>query len=166
MKKRIAAALVCLVMLASLIPAVAQGNTINRLTGRELSIYQALEAQIMDVAAGVQTSTEFILPSSAVPMDQAGYSAEELGVNAVVEDDMVTEDAVNAMIQLVTFDFSAIVQTLMASHPFEMYWYDKSGAVEVYFGISAYDEGNGWMACLDEDEALVLCLPVAEETFS
>ncbi len=163
MKKRIAAALVCVVMLASLIPAVAQGNTVNRLTGRELSIYQALEAQVIEVAAGVRSSTEFVLPASAVPLEQEGYSAEELGVSAIVEDDAVTEEAVTAMTQLAMFDLPAVMRLLIASHPFEMYWYDKTAQIDVYFGVAAYDAGEGWMACMDENEALMICLPVAEE---
>jgi len=163
MKKRIAAALVCVVMLIGLIPAVAQANTINRLTGRDLSIYEALEAQITEVAAGVRTCTELAVPASAVPMDQEGYSAEELGVSAIVEDEDITQEAADALSQLVTFDLYAILQMLMATHPYEMYWFDKTGQVDVYFGVSAYDEGDGWRACLSEDGALLICLPVAVE---
>lgn len=96
-----------------------------RLTGINKTLYDKLYLLIADVAAGKQESTVFSFPAEEV-YGQAAFTAEDLGVDALVSGGVFTEEAKAAVGRLVqSFDSVLIVQALLDDCPYELYWYDK-----------------------------------------
>ncbi len=73
------------------------------LTGINAVLYDALLADVIDVAAGICSSTEFV------------YTAEDLGLPEEISNE-----------ELNSINLDAIMSKLAADHPYELYWYDKT----------------------------------------
>lgn len=104
-----------------------RGGTKN-LTGVNKIVYDRLVPMIQKVASGSATSTAFTvsLSLSELGLKKADWTAQELGVSALVVNGKVDSDSVNpAACKLVGLDPGLIIETLMYNYPYEMYWYDK-----------------------------------------
>lgn len=108
----------------------------STLDGLDANIYTVLKDRIAAVAAGEAASTEFLLTWEDLGL-QTTWTAEELGVEAFLVFNSETGEwglapGVEAAIQAKTaFDLKAIVDSLLADCPYELYWYDKSQAISV-----------------------------------
>lgn len=110
----------------------------GRLQGSTRSVYLALRPMIAEVAEGNRSSTAFEIPFEDVGMKTV-FTAEELGVAAIIVDGAFADDALQAASQYLAVDFAAIVKLLLANAPYELYWYDKTAGVQYSTGgFSAY----------------------------
>ena len=105
-----------------------------RLQGAERVIYLKLKEYISKVAAGEQwdpstessvISTEFTIPVEEMGFDTISWTAEELGVDAIVENGAITAEARQAADRKVAFDFRKILTALLSDCPYELFWYAK-----------------------------------------
>ena len=109
----------------------------NKLRGANAVFYNQLSAMISKVAAGEIVSTEFSIDSSLLNLTKTSWTAEELGVNSIIDQNQISEEAQNAVNEAIGFDFDLLMNTLLADHPYELYWYDKTRGVSLVSGYSA-----------------------------
>ncbi len=103
-------------------------ETGKRLTGVNRLVYDKLVPLISSVASGERESTKFSVPVSELNLTQNGWTAEELGVDSLYDDSQqISSAAFNAMLEKIGFDIGTVNQALLLDHPYEMYWYDKTG---------------------------------------
>jgi len=91
------------------------------------AMYDYLKEECAKVANGEIQSTEFTLDASGIPLwNTAGYelswTAEELGVDAIVVDGNATEAAISAAQAKVVEELDAVYYALQYDCPYEMYW--------------------------------------------
>ena len=100
-----------------------------RLPEPSLSLYKALRTRVSNVAAGKDGDTAFAISYGDV--FQNTFTAEELGVNDIIIDGSITQEAKDAAMATMKQNRSEIrvteaVLCLIADSPYELYWYDKS----------------------------------------
>ncbi len=148
-----------------------QATRRSTLYGQDAVVYDLLYQCISEVAAGDRESTVFKIPVAFVLEDQyqTAYTAADLGVEAVVVDNAITEDAKNAMVGMFEYDFSLIMDALLADCPYELYWFDKTSQFYAgYPGLGASYDGNEWSVYFaavegDTEPMLSFTLKVAME---
>lgn len=96
------------------------------LQGNDRIYYEKLKEQIKKAASGNLSTTKFKITVEDLGLEGKLFTAEELGVSALVQDGRVTAEALNALSAKVSFDLSKVVQYLLADCPYELYWYDKT----------------------------------------
>ena len=121
---------------------VSAGNGLYRyeLTGNDAKAYKILKNRIHEVAFGDRTSTVFEIPFSELGVTQQYFSAADLGVDTLVANGSITDEASAAMYAMVNFDIQTIVYKLLDECPFDCYWFDKTTSVSG----SIYTIGGTW----------------------
>ena len=117
-------------VLTSVGASVRPGKTVTELT------YDRLRECVTDVADGKLNSTVF-----SVTMEDLGYqdqlfSAEELGIDAVVSNGYITTEAQKAANELINCDRSWVMYKLQADCPYELFWFDKVSGMMTYTKVS------------------------------
>jgi len=92
-----------------------------------LAAYNYLSPVICDIAAGTQTSTDITIPKESLCFT---FTFDELGVTGF-SDSNLREKVKEHM----PVDQDALVDALLFSHPYELYWYDKSAGCSMAYGI-------------------------------
>lgn len=136
MKKRWTAALLALALAVVLLPAparaaAADGSAGSRLTGPDREIYEYLKTEIIQVAQGNRTSTEFRIPN----LNSLSWTREELGI--------VGSGRNNVLAKLKekfsqTVHVEQIYNCLSADLPYELFWKNNRYSV----GQSFSQDGN------------------------
>ncbi len=108
----------------------------DSLEGITAQLYTILKSRVAEVAAGEQTSTVFSVDMSELtvndtPADEVRWTAKDLGVSTLIADGKITEEAIAALQERLPLDLDAIVRTLLADCPFDLYWYDKTVSTQV-----------------------------------
>ena len=103
-------------------PRATQGS---KLTGPEAKLYAYLKAEIAKIAKGERSSTEFLIPYTDL-FDKVEYTAEELGVSAIIVNNAITAEAQAAFVKKMAVDAGAVVSALLVDCPFDLYWFDKT----------------------------------------
>ncbi|MCR5503702.1 MAG: InlB B-repeat-containing protein [Lachnospiraceae bacterium] len=117
----------------------ALGASVTRrsyLDGARAEIYDGLKAEIDKIAAGERSSTEIVLTDLLFQQTPTEYSAEDLGISALTEDNgeggiKLTSEAKNAASEklaedLGLTDISSVIYDLLFDCPYELYWFDKT----------------------------------------
>ncbi len=129
------------------------------LKGKEAKVYEYLAKEIKKVASGQRTSTVFGIPYAQF-LDQLSYTAEDLGVEAIMKNDELTAEAEASFAQKTNIDIEAIHQALLADCPYDLYWHDKT------VGIIT-QSGGYWVSSsrlyFDEDASLTVTMYIAAE---
>ena len=107
----------------------------DRLTGRDAIYYGLLKGDIQDVAAGRRTSTTFEVTAEQLGVQGQRWTAEDLGVAAVVANGAITSEAIQALSKLLICDVDYMLDVLLADLPYDLYWYDKTVGTS-YGGMS------------------------------
>ena len=119
--------------------AASPASAGSRLTGLESSVYDMLSEKATQVANGEISTTTYTFSFTELGVDMPFYSAEELSalsgrtVTSILEDGTISAEAIEALCSTVTLDTSTVIQSLMADHPYEMYWYDKTKGCYINF---------------------------------
>ena len=108
----------------------------------EESIYQVLSAYATDIALGNRDYSVFTVTAAELGIEKTEWTAEELGVSAIVEDNKITEEAKNAVNEIMPYNLSRIMDVMIATHPYELYWFDKTKGVRTNSLISASTSGG------------------------
>lgn len=120
------------------------------LTGLEAEVYAKLKENIEAIAMGNRQSTEMTYDFSEFPdyITQFEYTAEELGIPAIVENGAISQTAMNAITEKLALKSDEIIDALVADCPYDFYWYDKTENHGVMFGyptsFNASNDGSGW----------------------
>ena len=140
MKKRIQkslCALLALIMLLSIVPvsSVSAAPAGDRLDGWNETIYNFLKTNVAAVANGDQASTEFTLSDTNGIMK---WSKEDLGVSTLISGNAIAAEAQAALTAKFneSVDLDAIMNSLMADCPYDLYWYDKVTGVSMSYSMS------------------------------
>ncbi|MBR5559222.1 MAG: leucine-rich repeat domain-containing protein, partial [Oscillospiraceae bacterium] len=110
----------------------------SRLSGDEIIFYNNLKTHIQDVASGKAFAVDFSMLDGWE--NDYGWTAAELGVDSIVKNGEITEEASraiwNKLFEMV--DFGNLFHCLLADCPYDFYWLDKTakGAFGYGFGLS------------------------------
>ena len=107
------------------------------LDAKDQMALNCLKTMVLDVADGRRGSTAFQMPLSAIGIAKLEYTAEELGVDSIIVNGKISQEAIDAMREMVNIDVPKIISFLTAESPYELYWFDKTK------GYSYYPQG-GW----------------------
>ena len=107
----------------------------QKLSGYDLVAYTELKRQIEEVAAGTLSSTVFSVSMDAAGLTDQVWTAEDLGVDAIVVDGSVNDESVNKLRTILEIDHGKVVNALLADLPYDFYWFDKKQGWE-YTGFS------------------------------
>ena len=133
----------------------------SRLTGTTKALYSGLVPEIKKVAEGTRTSTEFYFTLDDLGLTER-YTAEQLGVQAIIVNGSLTSEAVNAMKSKFNVDSAALVQALMQDCTYEMYWFDKTIGMKPQSSITIGAEHNGTEYVMYFSGSLTLRFTVAK----
>lgn len=104
-----------------------QASAGDSLSGKERKLYDLLKEYIISVTNGEMSSTIFTVPADVAGYPEGVYSAEDLGVEAVVVNGAISEEAQAALNNLIDGpDIAAAVHALLADCPYEFFWFDKT----------------------------------------
>lgn len=103
--------------------------------GLEKAVYSQLKAQIADVAAGERESTVFAIDEDS--LSPLTWTAEQLGCR-IMKDGSITDEAKTALAQKFreVLDTKKIMTCLLEDCPYELYWFDKTGGMGTFYGMS------------------------------
>ena len=136
----------------------------NKLSGVSKNIYSILKSYISEVAAGDRASTVFEVQVNDLGIEKLTWTAEELGVESIIADDEITEEAAAALRAKGAYDLSAIIRALLADCPYSLYWYDKTVSTEDSgYNITAFFDDEKGEYVIGFDGSISFSLPVAGE---
>lgn len=125
-------AVLLLVVIACILPTISASaaSAEDRLDGFNEQMYNFLKTEIIAVANGEKTSTEFQISDSNGILK---WTKEDLGVSAIISGGSFTAEALNAVNEKFDqcFDFERINNALMAELPYELFWYDKTKGISM-----------------------------------
>ena len=127
----------------------------------EEAIYQVLSAGAADIAAGNKDYSVFTITAAELGIEKTEWTAEDLGVSAIVEDNTFTEEALNAVDGIMPYNLSRIMNVLLASHPYDFYWYDKTRGVSTRSLLRAVTSGGEWV--LDISNGIEIKMTIASD---
>lgn len=145
----------------------------NTLSDNDKALYDALEVAAAETAAGERSNTEITIPIDAVFGDAFTYtdgrwrvSKETLGVDQILIRDeqtgelIISPEAKSAFEELTGYDGWAVLEALLADHPYECYWLDKTQDISFGFMNAGYAaSGSGFS--YPEEPYFYYALPVA-----
>ena len=115
----------------------------SKLNDSNKAIYNYIGGQLELIADGERTSTVFYLTKDNLNCNVL-WTAEELGVDSIVENGSITEEAQNAVSNKI--NLNKIVDALLADYPYLLYWFDKTEGYTVRISITA-GTYNGVLKC-------------------
>ena len=124
-------------------------------------IYNVLKAKVKLVADGVSDWTIF-----EVSLDELGFAgrtwtAADLGVSAIIENNAISQAAKSALIEELGIDLRSVLTALLFDCPYDLYWYDKvTGCRTSGPGIRAENNGREWTIGLSS--GLTIMMAVAD----
>ena len=131
---------------------VPSGNFVNadsgiyryQMIGNEKIAYEKTRNYIIDVANGRRVSTTFTIKFADLELgNHHSFTAEELGVNSIIVDGQISDEAANAMIKMASINMQDIVYKVLVDLPFDCYWFDKTAVVKAdNYSIGATSYGN------------------------
>ncbi len=136
------------------------------LTGQDAVIYRRLKQMAAAIADGSETSTVVSIGLDELGIDtDREWTAKELGVDAIVKDEKISEAAMNALIEkTVNFRLRNITLRLLAECPYEMFWFDKTIPIDqTNLEFGAGTDKNGELRLYFKKIPIVFSVPVAAE---
>ena len=109
------------------------------LKGKEEKLYRYLVTEIQKVASGERTSTDIQIPCNQL-LDSLSYTAEDLQVEAIIQDGAFTQEARDSFSKKIYIDADTVLDALLADLPYDLYWYNKAagGGISYGWGSSYY----------------------------
>ncbi len=110
----------------------------DRLNTLEANIYREMAFCIKETAAGNRASTDFPVTSD---ISSLSWTASELGCT-LVSGGQITAEAQEAISErfAATLDSQRLMDALVADHPFDLYWFDKTVGMGITYSISGTSE--------------------------
>ncbi len=123
------------------VKAESGGNTASRpatyavaLNDVTNNIYRRLVPEIKKIAAGESASATIVITDMPIT-----YTQGDLGHITIIEGDALSEAASARIDELFGADVNhnALRDKLLANHPYELYWFDKTNGMAISYGIEA-----------------------------
>lgn len=123
------------------VKAEGSGNTASRpatyavaLNEVTNNIYRRLVPEIKKIAAGESASATIVITDMPIT-----YTQGDLGHITIIEGDALSEAASARIGELFGADVNrnALRDKLLANHPYELYWFDKTNGMAISYGIEA-----------------------------
>ena len=134
----------------------AKKSSSSILSGNDRTVYEYIAGQLPLIAAGQRASTAFDITTEILGLEQTAWTAGELGVSTllvvdeqgdfVLDDDgygIISDDAYDAVSEKVGINYAKIINVMLADHPYELYWYDKTEGCNIPYGFDVgvnYDQ--------------------------
>lgn len=125
----------------TVVKAESSGNTASRpatyavaLNDVTNNIYRRLVPEIKKIAAGESASATIVITDMPIT-----YTQEDLGHITIIEGDALSKAASARIGELFGADVNhnALRDKLLANHPYELYWFDKTNGMAISYGIEA-----------------------------
>ena len=123
------------------VKAESSGNTASRpatyavaLNEVTNNIYRRLVPEIKKIAAGESASATIVITDMPIT-----YTQEVLGHITIIEGGALSKAASEKIDELFGADVNrnALRDKLLANHPYELYWFDKTNGMAISYGIEA-----------------------------
>lgn len=142
-------------------------SAVSALQGNDRMVYNYIAGFLPQIAAGEHASTEFEITPAILGLENDSWTAEELGIDSVVtkgEDGKlyISTEAKERF----DINFDRIIDVLLAEHPYELYWYDKTSGgrtTKTTFGLTAFYDRTRKIYYLSTKSNMYLRFAVAEE---
>lgn len=142
-------------------------SAVSALQGNDRMVYNYIAGFLPQIAAGEHASTEFEITPAILGLQNDSWTAEELGIDSVVtkgEDGKlyISTEAKERF----DINFDRIIDVLLAEHPYELYWYDKTSGgrtTKTTFGLTAFYDRTRKIYYLSTKSNMYLRFAVAEE---
>lgn len=98
------------------------------------NIYRRLVPEIKKIAAGESASATIVITDMPIT-----YTQGDLGHITIVKNGALSEEAGARIGELFGADVNhdALLSKLLANHPYELYWFDKTNGMAISYGIEA-----------------------------
>ena len=107
----------------------------SQLTDMEEIVYTTLKTEFRKVADGTRSGTEISLSPEDLGLDDV-YTAEDLGLEYILDDGEISDQAMEALYGMIDVDFDRVITLLIYEEPYILYWFDKTEGFEIeYFSI-------------------------------
>lgn len=125
----------------TVVKAESSGNTASRpatyavaLNEVTNNIYRRLVPEIKKIAAGESASATIAITDMPIT-----YTQGDLGHITIIKDGALSEEAGARIGELFGADVNhdALLSKLLANHPYELYWFDKTNGMAISYGIEA-----------------------------
>ena len=125
----------------TVVKAEGSGNTASRpatyavaLNEVTNNIYRRLVPEIKKIAAGESASATIAITDMPIT-----YTQGDLGHITIIKDGALSEEAGARIGELFGADVNhdALLSKLLANHPYELYWFDKTNGMAISYGIEA-----------------------------
>lgn len=132
------------------------------LEGYDLVAYNELKPQIEQVASGQITSTVFNVSLEAAGLADQVWTAEDLGVDAIVVNGAINPEASAALRERIKINNKKVLQALLSDLPYDFYWFDKTTNWSISgFVIAAKGYGGEYVMYVKGDS--IFKLPVSQD---
>jgi len=132
----------------------------SRLEGVNRKLYAGLYEGIVQAAAGLRESTVFSFSFEDL-YEQRTFTAEELGIEAILVDGKLCDEAKEKAKSMMTApDYSAINRALLADCPYELYWFNK---VDGGMRISTSRSYRATSAALTVNGTITISMTVSQD---
>ena len=142
-------------------------SAVSALQGNDRMVYNYIAGLLPQIAAGERASTEFEITPAILGLENDSWTAEELGIDSVVTKDESGKLYISAEAkERFDIDFDRVIDVLLAEHPYELYWFDKTssgGTTKTTFGLTAYYDRTRDIYYLSTKSNMYLRFAVAEE---
>lgn len=132
--------------------SAARGSNLPDL---ESAVYEMMASEIRMIASGERTDAQILIPLEEAAADgKTSYSAEDLGVTSIAEEE---DEAVAALNSILYCDYDAVMNALLSDLPYDLYWFDKlegylSGA-NYHYVVEYSSDFDDYVLSCEADEA-------------
>ena len=136
----------------------------DRLEGKELNAYLALKEYVQEIASGEESNSVITLSLETLGITKISWSASELGVDEIVKDGNVAQEAMDAWMAQNVPDITQVLAYLLSDCPLDLYWFDKTSGVKINspeMTASSQDGGKTWLLIVED--GITYQFPVAVE---
>ena len=141
-------------------PLRAAKNVGAGLSGPAAVLYAEHKSLISQIAAGQRESAVISLPLETLFEGKLTWTADELGIDAIVEDGVIkSKDVYNALYGML--DTRSVLTALLYDCPYEMYWYDKTAGIS--YGFDSRLSTSGGRTAVDISGSFFINYSVAAE---
>ncbi len=142
-------------------------SAVSALQGNDRMVYNYIAGLLPQIAAGERASTEFEITPAILGLENDSWTAEELGIDSVVTKDESGKLYISAEAkERFDIDFDRVIDVLLAEHPYELYWFDKTSGgrtTKTTFGLTAYYDRTRKIYYLSTKSNMYLDFAVADE---
>ena len=118
----------------------------DNLGGMNRALYKAVRPMIKETAEGTRSDTVFEVYMSDIDLEKKSWTADELGVDAIVVNGSVPQSVVQKVMKKINFSYDILLDALLADEPCSLYWFDKTGNIKMSgFSLSAKRNSDGEM---------------------